>query len=299
MTNLSIDFAHTGIKIYDGNNFFFKEYKEPILSNSNMYKILNSTNNFKEFADNYKIELLKREKEIIDILNEYNFDKSKKYFIKFVVPRYLKNNDYIEIGNFLKKLDINYNFINVAQAQGAWVKYVIKDTQMSSQALANSGLRAIVDFGYNRTQIMFFNNGSEDKDKFFVENFGIENLLFNISKEILNQLNEELNFSQIKNILKKYVIRDDKVDKYRDIIKDEIVNFMNSLYNYYFNEEAINNLYNSTVVVLSGGGTNIINSDIFKEYINIPFVTKLDNPEFADVEGAYYSDIYMDIFLNT
>ncbi len=218
--------------------------------------------------------------------------------LRVIVPRYISNQDALDIEKVFEKVKLSnkkldFNIFFIAQAQGAYIKHIL-DNKFNSTDLENSGTRVVVDFGLNQTQILAFDRGSEVKDAYECVNYGVEHLVLKLQHEILSQKNELISYSDAIDLLKKHKQLNDEASQYRDSINEAIDEFLKYLFTYELNDNSFQ-LLAENITLLSGGGAEFIDYEKFKQYTNNDIGFNIEEPSFADIKGAYFTENFIDL----
>jgi len=224
--------------------------------------------------------------------------ENKDILLRLIVPRYITEKDAKKLENTFDKVTLNnnkldYEMLIIAQGHGAYIKYLM-DNKYSAEDLKNSGIRVVVDFGLNQTQILVFEAGSEKSKLFETVNYGIEHMVLKLQHEVLSQQKDMITYNEAIDLIKKYKNMDDEVYSYREIISDAIDEFLKYLFNFELSPQSAD-LLKTNIALLSGGGAEFIEFKQFKKYTGNDIGFNVDEPTFADVKGASYVEKFMDI----
>ena len=280
----SIELGHSGIKTcYNGKTSYYP------LSEPAPYDMEKYISFYKNMPEAIKDAL------IADKIVNKDID------LRVIVPRYISAKDADSIEAIFKNIELDgkaldYKILFIAQGQGSYIKYLI-DNNYTAKDLENSGYRVVVDLGFNQTQVIVFDRGSEVKELYDRTDWGVENLIHKLQREVINDLNKNISYDEAVNILKKYKSLDDDVFVYIDSVKDAIEKFLNYLFTFQLDINTIELMKN--VTLLTGGGAEIIDYHTFKKYTENDIGLTVEEPFFADVIGASVAEKFTALLENS
>jgi len=225
-----------------------------------------------------------------------------KIQLNIILPRYIQESDVQKLSKLIKNikiknkpLDVEYHFIG--QGQSAFLDY-IKNNKFSKEDLENSGFRSVIDFGWNQLQFLFFVNGKEQSNLYYKIGYGMKYLIFKVQDELRAQCSLHLTDNEAIYYLKEYAKGSKEISEYKEHIEDAIDSYLSYLFTFELDRKIQDRIEETLVVLLTGGGANVITREKIKKYLNNDFIVTLKEPECADIRGAQNVDYYLSLLEN-
>lgn len=176
----------------------------------------------------------------------------------------------------------------ISQSEGAYYNYLLSsDGNIINERIKNvSGVVCVCDIGFRTIDIVFMDNG-----RYLDISDQINNGVVNIHQEVLRLIMQEFNIKKelkdIDNIIRsKQMFFGTKTYDLTDIInkacKPFAENLIESLYTVHNGE-----LGDLQMILLAGGGSELIFDIVKEELKNIVRVDKIYNAEFSNSQGYY------------
>jgi hypothetical protein len=281
----AIELGHTGIKTNFQDNINYIPFTEKAPS----------------YRDKYVEYYLKKGNFFENAMTLAGVKEDDKIQLNTIVPRYLREKDVEAFISLIEDIKINNKNIDIesmfiGQGQSAFIDY-IKSKEFTKEGLENSGYRSVIDIGWNQLQFLFMLDGEEQSNLYYKNGYGIKYLIFKIQEELKAQHSLELTENKALYYLKQYINQEDEVHPYKENIEDAIDSYLSYLFTFELDRKIQDRIEDTSVVLLTGGGANIITSEKVKGYLNNNFIVSLKEPEYADVRGAQNVNYYLDLLL--
>lgn len=177
----------------------------------------------------------------------------------------------------------------LAQSEGSYYSWVLSSdgNVIPSKMQYASGLLSVVDLGYRTTDIIAMENGRYLQTLSDQINIGVSQIHQEVLRLIMQNYNIKKELKDIDNIVRnKEFFYNTKTYNINDIIQQTCEPFADNLIETLY---TINNgeLGNLRMILLAGGGAELIFDYIKNKLQNIVYVDKIYNAEFSNSQGYY------------